>query len=79
MTYRYEQGLGARTVYGKTVTVLQLFKRHGKGGLMERGDWPKYADTIRPVYEPEELIAMFLVCTEDEAMLLRFLLGVCRK
>ena len=75
MTYCYEQGLGARTVYDKTVTVLQLFKRHGKTGLMERGDWPSYVDTIRPVYEPEELIAMFRVCSEDEATLLKFLLG----
>jgi integrase/recombinase XerD len=75
MTYCYEQGLGARTVYDKTVTVLQLFKRHGKTGLMERGDWPRYVDTIRPVYEPEELIAMFRVCSEDQATLLKFLLG----
>lgn len=75
MTYCYEQGLGARTVYDKTVTVLQLFKRHGKAGLMERGDWPSYVDTIRPVYEPEELIAMFRVCSENEATLLKFLLG----
>jgi integrase/recombinase XerD len=29
MTYCYELGLGARTVYDKVVTVLQLFKRHG--------------------------------------------------
>jgi integrase/recombinase XerD len=75
MTYCYEQGLGARTVYDKVVTVLQLFKRYGKSGLMERGDWPNYVDTIRPIYEPEELMGMFRVCTEDEATLLKFLLG----
>ncbi len=34
---------------------------------MERGDWSSYVDTIRPVYEPEELIAMFRVSTDDEA------------
>ena len=32
MTHCYEQGLGARTVYDKLVTVLQLFKRHGRSG-----------------------------------------------
>jgi integrase/recombinase XerD len=77
MTYCYEQGLGKRTVYDKVVTVLQLFKRHGRKELLERGDWPNYVDTItiRPVYEPEELTAMFRVCTEDEATLLKFILG----
>ena len=55
MTYCYELGLGARTVYDKVVTVLQLFKKHGRTGLMEKGDWPKYVDAIRPIYEPEEL------------------------
>jgi integrase/recombinase XerD len=34
---------------------------------MEKGDWPNYVDTIRPVYEPEELTAMFKAATEDEA------------
>jgi integrase/recombinase XerD len=75
MTYCYELELGARTVYDKVVTVLQLFKKHGRTGLMEKGDWPKYVDAIRPIYEPEELIAMFNVATEDEADLLKFILG----
>ncbi len=66
MTYCYEQSLGSRTVYDKVVTVLQLFKKHGRSGLMEKGDWPKYVDAIRPMYEPEELNAMFSVATEDE-------------
>ncbi len=75
MTYCYEQGLGARTVYDKVVTVLQLFKKHGRAGLMEKGDWPKYIDAIRPMYEPEELTAMFGVASEDEQDLLKFILG----
>jgi integrase len=75
MTHCYELGLGARTVYDKVVTVLQLFKKHGRAGLMEKGDWPKYVDAIRPIYEPEELIAMFNAATEDEADLLKFILG----
>jgi site-specific recombinase XerD len=75
MTYCYEQGLGSRTVYDKVVTVLQLFKKHGRSGLMEKGDWPKYVDAIRPMYEPEELTAMFGVATEDESDLLKFILG----
>ena len=42
---------------------------------MEKGDWPKYVDTIRPMYEAEELTAMFKVATEDEADMLKFILG----
>jgi hypothetical protein len=49
MTYCYEQGLGKRSAYDKLVTVLQLFKRHDRTGLMEQGDWPKYVETIRAV------------------------------
>jgi integrase/recombinase XerD len=75
MTYCYEQGLGARTVYDKLVTVLQLFKRHGREKLLEKGDWPSFVDTIRPIYEPEEIMAMFKVATEDEADMLKFFLG----
>ena len=75
MTYCYERELGKRTVYDKVVTVLQLFKRYGKKGLIERGDWPSFVDAIRPIYEPEELEAMFKAATQDEATLLKFLLG----
>jgi integrase/recombinase XerD len=42
---------------------------------MEKGDWPNYVDTIRPVYEPEELQGMFKAATQDEATLLKFILG----
>jgi integrase/recombinase XerD len=75
MTHCYEMGLGARTVYDKLVTVLQLFKRHGREKLLEKGDWPSFVETIRPIYESEELTAMFEVATEDEADMLKFILG----
>ncbi|MEI9980343.1 MAG: tyrosine-type recombinase/integrase [Edaphobacter sp.] len=34
-----------------------------------------FVDTIRPIYEPEEITAMFKVATEDEADMLKFILG----
>jgi hypothetical protein len=55
--------------------VLQLFKRYGKGGLLESNDWPDYVETIRPIYEAEELEAIFRVASENEATLIKFLLG----
>ncbi len=75
MTRCYELGLGHRTVYDKLVVVLQLFKRHGKSGLIASSDWPKYVETIRPIYEPEEIQSMFKHATEAEAIFLKFMLG----
>ena len=71
----YKLGLGNRTVYDKLVVVLQLFKRHGKTGLIASSDWPEYVEKIRPIYEPEEIEAMLGVATENEAVFLKFLLG----
>jgi integrase/recombinase XerD len=74
MTRCYTIGLGPRTVYDKLVVVLQFFKRHGKSGLLAPSDWPKYVETIRPIYEPEEIHAMFKHAKDDEALFLKFLL-----
>jgi integrase len=75
MTRCYELGLGHRTVYDKLVVVLQLFKRHGKSRLIASSDWPKYVETIRPIYEPEEIQSMFKHAKEDEAIFLKFMLS----
>jgi integrase len=71
----FDQGLAPRTVYDRLVTVLQLFKRHGLKGLVERSDWPSYVETIRPIYEPEEIAAMLLHADQDEAPLIKFCLS----
>jgi integrase len=75
MTRCYELGLGHRTVYDKLVVVLQLFKRHGKSGLIASSDWPKYVEKIRPIYEPEEIQSMLNHAMGDEAIFLKFMLG----
>lgn len=75
MTDCYHKKLGKRTVYDKVVVVLQLFKRYGKSSLLESNDWPDYVETIRPIYEAEELEAMFRVASKYEATLIKFLLG----
>lgn len=71
----FDLGLGPRTVYDKLVVVLQLFKRHGQTELVESNDWPEYVDTIRPIYEPEEIGAMLRHAEPDEAMLIKFCLA----
>ncbi len=74
MTDCYKRGQGSRTVYDKLVVVLQLFKRYGRTNLIESGDWPDYVETIRPIYEAEELEGLFKAATWKEATLLKFLL-----
>ena len=74
VSYCFDRGLTARTVYDKLVTVLQLFKRHGYTKLVEANDWPDYVETIRPIYEPEEIESMFKHATPKEAILLKFFL-----
>ena len=75
MSCCYERGLGSRTVYAKLVTVLQFFKMHGKDGLLQPSDWPKYVEAIRPSYEPEEIRALLQHAYSDERVLLMFLLA----
>ncbi len=75
MTDCYKYGLGKRTVYDKLVVVLQLFKRYGKIKLIEPSDWPHYVETIRPIYEAEEIAAMLGHADQNEATFLKFLLA----
>lgn len=75
MSDLFDYGLAARTVYDRLVVVLQLFKRHGFKTLVERSDWPSYVETIRPIYEPEELAAMLEHADPDEAILIKFCLA----
>ena len=74
MTDCYKRGLGSRTVYDKLVVVLQLFKRHGKTKLIESNDWPDYVDTIRPIYDADEIGTMLQHADQAEGVFLKFLL-----
>ena len=65
MTDCYKQGLGSRTVYDKVIVVLQFFKRHGKTKLIESHDWPDYLDTIRPIYQADEIGPMLEYVDQD--------------
>lgn len=70
----YEMGCGARTAYNRAAIVAQWLKANGIKGLLHKGDWPKYVDPIRPVYEPEELKALFAASKPEERTLYLFYL-----
>lgn len=71
----YARNLSGHTVYDKLVVVLQFFKRCGKTKLIEPSDWPSFVETIRPIYEAEEIEAMIRHAEEDEAIFIKFLLA----
>lgn len=75
ISFCYDRGLSARSVYDKVVTVLTLLKRHGYKALLEKSDWPSYVETIRPVYEVDEIHTMLRHATPYEALLIKFFLG----
>lgn len=70
----YDMGCGARTAYNRAAIVAQLLKINGIKGLLHKRDWPKFVDPIRPVYEPEELKALFAACKPQERTLYLFYL-----
>ena len=70
----YELGCGPRTAYNRAVIVCQLLKLNGITGLLHKRDWPKYVDPIRPIYEPEDLTALFRACQPAEKTLFLFYL-----
>ena len=75
MTDCYKQGLGARTVYDKLVVALQMFKHFGVTKLLRPSDWPDYVETIRPIYEAEEIRLKLQYAEGDDALFIKFLLG----
>jgi integrase/recombinase XerD len=75
ITHCYTRGLGHRTVYDKLVVVVQMLKRFGRTKLIEASDWPNYVETIRSIYEPEEIKTMLRHADEDEALFLKFMVG----
>ena len=72
--YLFDRGLEACSVSDKLITIATFLKWSGIPKLLERSDWPKYTETIRPVYEPEEIVAMLGEATPSEALLIKFFL-----
>jgi integrase len=49
-------------------------KQNGEPKLLHPADWPSFVETVRPIYEDEELTALFAACTPAEAIRFRFYL-----
>ena len=74
MGYLSGLGLDNRTIYTKTMVVVQMLKDAGCSGLLRKGDWPRYTTEERPIYTPEELRAFFRAADAYERILFQFFL-----
>lgn len=70
-----DRGNGSRTIYDKVVIVLQFLKQNGITKLISQSDWPKYVETIRVIYEPEEIEALLKTANDWEKLRIKFFLA----
>jgi integrase/recombinase XerD len=69
-----KQGQEGKTVYNKLVVISQVMKQHGRPKLLKTADWPKFVETVRPIYEDFELAKLFKACVPDEEVRFKFYL-----
>jgi integrase/recombinase XerD len=69
-----KQGQKGKSIYNKLVVLSQVMKQHGKPKLLAPADWPSFVETVRPIYENDELEKLFKACMPDEAIRFKFYL-----
>ena len=69
-----KKGQNGKTIYNKLVVISQLLKQHGRAKVLDAADWPRFVETVRPIYEDSELTSLFNACDAGEAMRFRFYL-----
>jgi integrase len=69
-----KQGQKGKTVYNKLVVLSQVMKQHGKDKLLAKSDWPSFVETVRPIYENDELTELFRVAEFAEEVRFKFYL-----
>jgi hypothetical protein len=67
--YQYKVGCAPRTAYNRVNILVTFLKLHGITRLLKKFDWPAFVDSIRAIYEPEELTALFAACNPLEHLL----------
>jgi len=69
-----KDGQKGKSVYNKLVVIAQLLKQHGRAKILNTSDWPSFVETVRPIYEDEELTKLFKASTWEEAVRFKFYL-----
>jgi hypothetical protein len=69
-----KQGQKGRNIYNKLVVLSQVMKQHGRPKLLKTSDWPKFVETVRPIYKDFDLARLFKACTPFEEVRFKFYL-----
>ncbi|HZQ21428.1 MAG TPA: site-specific integrase [Terriglobales bacterium] len=69
-----KEGQKGKSIYNKLVVLSQVMKQHGRSKLLNTSDWPKFVETVRPIYEDAELKTLFEACTPAEEVRFKFYL-----
>jgi integrase/recombinase XerD len=73
-THCMQEGQKGKSIYNKLVVLSQVMKQHGRPKLLNTSDWPKFVETVRPIYEDAELAKLFDACTPTEEARFKFYL-----
>jgi len=73
-THCMKEGQKGKSIYNKLVVLSQVMKQHGRPKLLNTSDWPKFVETVRPIYEDAELAKLFDACTPTEEARFKFYL-----
>ena len=73
-THCMKDGQKGKSIYNKLVVLSQVMKQHGRGKLLNTSDWPKFVETVRPIYEDAELTKLFEACAPAEEARFKFYL-----
>ena len=68
------QGQKGKSIYNKLVVLSQVMKHYDRPKLLKASDWPKFVETVRPIYEDFELAKLFKACTPLEEVRFKFYL-----
>lgn len=69
-----KEGQKGKSIYNKLVVLSQVMKQYGRSKLLNTSDWPKFVETVRPIYEDAELKKLFEACTLAEEVRFKFYL-----
>ena len=73
-THCMKEGQKGKSIYNKLVVLSQVMKQHGRSKLLNTSDWPRFVETVRPIYEDFELAKLFKACTPAEEVRFKFYL-----
>ena len=73
-THCLKQSQKGKSIYNKLVVLCQVLKQHGRSKLLNASDWPRFVETVRPIYENAEIEKLFSHCTPTEEMRFKFYL-----